>query len=233
MKFATESALKDAVGLIGKKCGMTQVFDEEGLATAVTVVELLPLVVTQLKTKEKDGYTALQVGYVDAEERHLNKPKQGLFKKNNLDLKKYLQEFRIAPEKLGQYNIGQEIDADAIFKPGDVVKLVGRSIGKGFQGRIRAHHFARGPMSHGSKSHRLPGSIGAGTTPSRVRKGLKMATHLGDDRVTAPNVKIINILNITDPVSGEVKKVVLVKGSVPGKAGATVTVLPYKKVGQK
>lgn len=232
MKFATESSIKDEVGLIGKKCGMTQVFDEEGLATPVTIVEIIPTVVTQLKTKEKDGYTALQVGYVDAQERHLNKPKQGLFKKNGLDLKKYLQEFRICPDKLANYSVGQEIDA-AMFKAGDVVKLTGRSIGKGFQGRIRAHNFSRGPMSHGSKSHRLPGSIGAGTTPGRVFKGLKMATHLGDDNVSVPNVKIINVLDINDPVSGEAKKVVLIKGSVPGKPGAMVTVVPYKRVGQK
>jgi large subunit ribosomal protein L3 len=221
------SSLNDKVGLVGEKAGMTQVFDENGQAQVVTVLELLPLVVTQIKTVEQDGYTAVQVGYKDAKAKHLSRPEQGVFKKNNIELKRHLQEFRMTPEVAAQYSIGQEVDIVSLYSVGEAIKVSGKSIGKGFQGTVRAHGFGRGPMSHGSKSHRLPGSIGAGTTPGRVTRGQKMAKRVGNKVVTTLNLKVINVLNVQD------KTVMLVSGAVPGKPGALLTVTAFKRVGQK
>lgn len=221
------SSVNDKLGLIGEKAGMTQVFDENGLAQVVTVLELLPLVVTQIKTPERDGYASVQVGYQDAKAKHLTKAEQGVFNKNKLELKRHLQEFRVAPEALANYSIGQEVDIETLYAAGEAIKVTGKSIGKGFQGTVRAHGFGRGPMSHGSKSHRLPGSIGAGTTPGRVRKGLKMAKRVGNKMVTTTNLKVVNVLNVQD------KTVMLVSGAVPGKPGSLLTVTAFKRVGQK
>jgi large subunit ribosomal protein L3 len=209
-------------GAIGKKRGMTQVFDEDGSAVPVTVIELLPLTVTQVKTEATDGYTAVQVGYQESKkEKELSKPEQGHFKKNNLKLFRHLREFRLPPSEMAGYEVGQVI-APEFLTTIEKVNVIGRSIGKGFQGRIKLHNFSRGPMSHGSKSHRLPGSIGAGTTPGRVFKGLKMAAHMGDNRVTVENLRVF--------LADLENNILLIKGAVPGKPGATVFVQPRKVI---
>lgn len=207
---------------IGKKRGMTQVFDESGSAVPVTVIELLPLTVVQIKTKDNDGYTAVQVGYQGAKEKHLSKGEQGHFLKNKLPLLRHLKEVRLSESELAQYQVGQTLSPEFLASI-DKVAVTGRSIGKGFQGRIKRHNFARGPMSHGSKSHRLPGSIGAGTTPGRVFKGLKMAGHMGDENVTVENLKVV-LLDAD-------KNLLLLKGPVPGKPGSTLFIRPRNAVG--
>lgn len=190
-------------GLLGEKIGMTQIFDESGNVVPVTVIEAGPCVVTQLKTGQKDGYCAIQVGF--GKRKKMNKPSQGHLKKLNA---KYLQEFRV--DKPEEYKIGQEIKVE-IFKPGELVWVSGISIGKGFAGTIKRYHHHRGPMSHGSKSHRIPGSIGGGTTPGRVYKGRKMPGRMGAERVTVKNLKVVR-------VDAE-KNLLLLGGGVPGKRG--------------
>lgn len=211
-------------GAIGKKRGMTQVFDENGSAVPVTVVELLPLTVTQVKTNATDGYTAVQVGYQESKEKHLSKPEQGHFKKNKLGLFRHLKEFRLDEAEAAGYQVGQVISPEFLSAM-TKVNVTGRSIGKGFQGRIKLHNFARGPMSHGSKSHRLPGSIGAGTTPGRVFKGLKMAAHMGDDSVTVENLNVV-LVDLAE-------NLLLLKGAVPGKNGSTLVIQPRKVLNGK
>lgn len=207
---------------IGKKRGMTQVFDSEGLAVPVTVVEMLPLTVTQVKTPDNDGYAAVQVGYEPAKAKHLTKAQQQHLQKNKIPLLRRLKEFRICPDTLANYSVGQEVnpvgDGSFLLEEDLVVKVTGKSIGKGFQGNTKRWNHHRGPMSHGSKSHRLPGSIGAGTTPGRVFKGLNMAGKMGNAQITTANVKIVGV--IAD------KNVVLVKGPVPGVEGSYVTIAP-------
>ncbi|MEE8638355.1 MAG: 50S ribosomal protein L3 [Candidatus Margulisiibacteriota bacterium] len=190
-------------GLLGEKIGMTQVFGESGNVVPVTVIEAGPCVVTQLKTEEKDGYCAIQVGF--GKRKKMNKPSQGHLKELNA---KYLQEFRV--DKPEEYKIGQEIKVE-IFKPGELVWVSGISIGKGFAGTVKRHHFARGPMTHGSKSHRIPGSIGGGTTPGRVYKGRKMPGRMGAGRVTVKNLKVARV--------DTEKNLLLLEGGVPGKRG--------------
>lgn len=206
-------------GAVGKKRGMTQVFDEEGSAVPVTVIELLPLTVTQVKTKATDGYTAVQVGFDETKEKHLSKPEQGHLKKNGLKLFRRIKEFRLSESDIGGYEVGQVLSPEFLTSI-ERVNVAGRSIGKGFQGRIKLHHFGRGPMSHGSKSHRLPGSIGAGTTPGRVFKGLRMAAHMGDNNVTIENLKVV-LLDAE-------KNLLLIKGAVPGKNGSLLFISPRK-----
>ncbi len=209
---------------IGQKRGMTQIFDEEGAAVPVTVIELFPLTVTQVITPEKNGYAAVQVGYAPAKAKHLSKPKQGLFLKNNLALNRHIKEFRVSAADLSQFQVGQTLTPEFLTTL-KRVNVTGRSIGKGFQGRIKLHNYHRGPMSHGSKSHRLPGSIGAGTTPGRVFKGLRMAAHMGDERVTVENLKVVMV--------DLEKHLLLVEGAIPGKNGNTVFVTPRKVIGGK
>jgi large subunit ribosomal protein L3 len=192
--------------LICKKLGMTQIFDESGNVVPVTVLEAGPCVVTQLKTKENDGYDAIQVGFGKA--KKLSKPMKGHLKELTPSI---LQEFRI--EKTEEYKVGQELKAD-VFKVGNELSVTGKTIGKGFAGTIKRWNFSRGLMSHGSKSHRRPGSIGAGTTPGRVLKGTKMAGRLGNVQVTKKGLTVIKV---------EVEKnLILVKGSIPGKPGNVV-----------
>ena len=157
------------LGVIGTKLGMTQIYDETGLCIPVTVVAVEKAVVTQVKTKETDGYEAIQVGVVAAKEKHLTKAQIGHFKKNNLENFRHLQEFRV--EDASKFEVGQAISLEEVLAHVQKVDVTGRSIGKGFQGTVKRHNFSRGPMGHGSKNHRAPGSIGAGTTPSRVVKG--------------------------------------------------------------
>jgi large subunit ribosomal protein L3 len=194
--------------LLGKKIGMTQVFDAAGNVVPVTVIEAGPCVVTQLKTIEKDGYSAMQVAFGKA--RKLNKPMKGQLKELNAQ---YLREFRV--EKPADYKVGQEIKAE-IFKPGDTVSVSGVSIGKGFAGTVKKYHFARGPMTHGSKSHRIPGSIGGGTTPGRVYKGRKMPGRMGAEMVTVKGLKVVNV--------DAAKNLVMLGGAVPGKRGNLVAI---------
>lgn len=198
---------------------MTQVFLEDGSAVPVTVVELLPLTVTQIKTGSNDGYTAVQVGYGQAKEKHLTRAQQKHLVKNNLPLFRKLKEFRVKAGQVETFKVGDTVDP-SFLEAGFHVDVTGQSIGKGFQGVTKRYHHGRGPMSHGSKSHRLPGSIGAGTTPGRVFKGLNMAGNMGNERVTVKNLKVIKTYLE--------KNVVLIKGAVPGVEGGYLTIRPVR-----
>ena len=194
---------------------MTQVFDENGLAIPVTVIKVDPLTVTQVKTVDTDGYNAIQTGVVPAKEKHLTKAELGHFAKNKLENFRHLQEFRVDnPEA---YEVGQKIDL-SVLENVEKVDVTGKSVGKGFQGTVKRWNFSRGPMGHGSKNHREPGSIGAGTTPSRVIKGKRMAGNMGNERVTIKKLKLVKVDNE--------KQLVLVKGAVPGPEGKLVTIKP-------
>ena len=205
------------LGVIGKKVGMTQIFDEQGLAIPVTVIKVDETVVTQVKTVETDGYNAIQVGTVAAREKHLTKAQLGHFKKNNLSNYRHLQEFRV--ENPQDYKVGDKVEL-SVLENVEKVDVTGKSIGKGFQGTVKRWNFGRGPMAHGSKNHREPGSIGAGTTPSRVIKGKRMAGNMGNERVTITKLKLVKV----DSANG----LVLVKGSVPGCEGRLVTIVPTR-----
>ena len=196
-------------GLIGKKIGMTQIFDESGKVIPVTVIEAGPCVVAQVKTEETDGYTAVQLGFGDIKEKKLNKPTKGHFTKVNVTPKKHLREFRL--DSVAEYTVGQELKAD-VFAAGDKLDIQGTSKGKGFQGVIKRHGQHRGPMGHGSMYHRRPGSMGPTSTPGRVFKGKKLPGHMGAQTITIQNLEVIKVdLD---------KNVILVKGSVPGIKGA-------------
>ena len=200
-------------GLIGKKVGMTQIFDESGKVIPVTVIEAGPCVVAQVKTEETDGYTAVQLGYGDIKEKKLNKPTKGHFTKVNVTPKKHLREFRL--DSIEGLTVGQELKAD-IFTAGDKIDIQGTSKGKGFQGVIKRHGQHRGPMGHGSMYHRRPGSMGSTSTPGRVFKGKKLPGHMGVETVTIQNLEVIKVdLD---------KNVILVKGSVPGNKGAILKI---------
>lgn len=203
------------LGVIGKKLGMTTIFDDKGLAIPVTVIQVGTIVVTQVKTVETDGYNAIQVGTVAAKEKHLTKAQIGHFQKNKLDNFRYLQEFRV--ENPQDYKVGQAIEL-SVLEGIEKVDVVGTSIGKGFQGTVKRWNFSRGPMGHGSKNHRAPGSIGAGTTPGRVIKGKKMAGNMGNERVTVTKLKLVKL--------DSENSLILIKGSVPGPEGKLVTVKP-------
>lgn len=205
------------LGVIGKKLGMTTIFDAQGLAIPVTVIKVDKTVVSQVKTVETDGYNAIQVATVAAKEKHLTKAQMGHFKKNKLDNFRHVQEFRVDNPK--DYSVGQEIEV-SILENIEKVDVTGISIGKGFQGTVKRWNFSRGPMSHGSKNHREPGSIGAGTTPGRVIKGKKMAGNMGNERVTVSKLKLVKI--------DSENSLVLIKGSVPGSEGKLVTIKPSR-----
>jgi large subunit ribosomal protein L3 len=199
-----------SIGLIGRKVGMTQVFQEDGTMVAVSVLAIEPNTVTRLRTPERDGYSAIQVGTEVA--KKLTKPEAGQLK----DLPKVstIREFRV--DDLGAYEVGQTLSIGDLFAEGDHVDVTGVSKGKGFAGHIKRHNFARGPKTHGSDHHREPGSIGPGTTPGRVYRGLKMAGHMGDERVTIKKVRVVR----TDPE----RNLLLVKGSLPGARGSLILV---------
>lgn len=198
-------------GILGKKVGMTQIFTEAGNVVPVTVVEAGPVVVTQVKTIEKDGYNAVQVGFVDAKEKSLNKPQKGHLAAANT-LKKHLKEFRV--ESVDAYTVGQEIKAD-VFAAGEMIDVTGISKGKGFQGPIKRHGQSRGPESHGSRYHRRPGSMGACSYPGRVFKNKKLAGHMGSVKVTVQNLEVVRV--------DADKNFILVKGAIPGARGSVVT----------
>ena len=200
-------------GLIGKKIGMTQIFDEKGNVIPVTVIEAGPCVVAQVKTTETDGYEAIQLGFGEVKAKHINKPEAGHFAKSKIENKKHLREFRL--EDVSTYNVGDEVKAD-IFSAGEKVDIQGISKGKGFQGVIKRHGQHRGPMGHGSMYHRRPGSMGPTSTPGRVFKGKKLPGHMGRVTVTIQNLDVVSV--------DMDKNVILVKGSVPGAKGAILKI---------
>ena len=195
--------------LIGKKVGMTQIFDEKGRVVPVTVIEAGPCVIAQVKSVETDGYNAIQLGFGDVKESKLNKPENGHFAKANIAPKKHLREFRV--DSVDGITVGTELTVSE-FAEGDKLDIQGTSKGKGFQGVIKRHGQHRGPMGHGSMYHRRPGSMGPTSTPGRVFKGKKLPGHMGRVTVTIQNLDVIKVDND--------KNVVLVKGSVPGPKGA-------------
>ncbi|RDY25900.1 50S ribosomal protein L3 [Romboutsia weinsteinii] len=199
-------------GILGKKLGMTQIFTEEGIVIPVTVVEAGPIVVTQIKTIEKDGYNAIQIGFGEVKEKALNKPQKGHLAAANT-LKKHLKEFRV--DSVEGYTVGQEINAD-LFAAGEVIDVTGISKGKGFQGPIKRHGQSRGPESHGSRYHRRPGSMGACSFPGRVFKNKKLAGHMGSVKVTVQNLEVVKV--------DADKNLILVKGAIPGAKGSVVTI---------
>ncbi|MBO8158039.1 50S ribosomal protein L3 [Thermosyntropha sp.] len=191
-------------GILGIKIGMTQIFDENGKAIPVTVVEAGPCTVLQKKKVETDGYNAIQVGFYNLKEKKVNKPLKGHFKKANVKPLRYIKEFRV--NDVDAYEIGQEINV-GIFEPGDLVDVVGTSKGKGFAGGVKRHNFARGSMGHGSKYHRRPGSLGA-KGPARVFKGRKLPGRLGGTRVTVQGLKVVKVY--------PERNLILIKGAIPG-----------------
>ena len=210
-----------SVGILGTKLGMTQVFDAEGRAIPVTVIQAGPCTVTQIKTKPTDGYSAVQIGYSEVKPKALNKPELGHLAKSAATPLRHLQEYRL--EDTSSFELGQQLKADT-FAAGQIVDVIGTSIGKGFAGFQKRHNFKRGPMSHGSKNHREPGSIGPGTTPGRVYPGKRMAGRMGNVQVTVRKLTIVRV--------DTEQNLLLIKGAVPGKAGALVNVVPEKKVGR-
>ena len=206
-------------GILGRKLGMTQVFDENGVVTPVTVVEAGPVVVTQIKTQETDGYNAVQVGYLERKEKHSNQPMKGHFSKAGVELKKHLREFLV--ENTDDYSLGQEFTVE-MFEVNEHVDVVGTSKGKGTQGAIKRWNYSRGPETHGSKSHRVAGARSAGSSPARVFKGRKGSGKMGNERVTVQNLVVVR-------VDAE-NNLLLIKGAIPGPKGGLVTVQETIKV---
>jgi large subunit ribosomal protein L3 len=206
------------IGLLGRKLGMTRVYDANGKATPVTVIEAGENTIVQVKTEETDGYSAVQVGFDTQKESRVTKPLVGHFKKANSEPKKFVKEFRLAD--------GTAVDAATTigldqFRPGEFVDVIGRSKGKGFQGVVKKHNFGGQPAAHGSKTHRRNGAIGNRSTPGRVWKNMGMPGHLGDDRVTVQNLRIVQVRPD--------EKVILICGAVPGSNGSYVVLRPAKK----
>jgi len=204
------------LGILGNKIGMTQIVDEAGNMIPVTILRAGPCIVTQIKTLETDGYNAIQVGYGNVSSKVLTKPQIGHLEKVGAPLLQYLHEYRV--ENVNDYSLGQMVDV-SIFEAGSLVNVTGKSIGKGFTGLQKRYNFGRGPMAHGSKNHRAPGSIGAGTTPGRVYPGKKMAGRLGGKQVTITKLKVLLV--------DEENNLVIVKGAVPGKLGNVISIQSY------
>ena len=204
-----------AIGLLGNKIGMTQIFDESGNIIPVTILKVGPCVVTQIKTKLKDGYDSIQIGYGNISNKLLNQPKLGHLQKSNIQPLKYLKEFKVSEQD--KFEIGQILNVES-FSLGQFVNIKGKTIGKGFSGLQKRHNFSRGPMTHGSKNHRAPGSIGMGTTPGRVLPGKKMAGQLGNKTTTIKKLKVIQI--------NSEENILVIKGSVPGKPGNLLKIVP-------
>jgi len=209
-------------GLMGKKVGMTQVFDEMGNVIPVTVIAVETNQVTQIKTKEKEGYDAIQLSYGITKENRIIRPSKGHFDKAGVAYRKHLRE--VSVKDPSAYEVGQELNAD-LFSPGDRVDVTGTSKGKGFQGNIKRHNYHRGPMSHGSHYHRRPGSMGASSSPSRVFKGKKLPGQMGAERVTMQNLEIIHV-DIE-------RNAIMVKGAVPGPKKGTVLIKEARKTQEK
>jgi len=204
------------LGILGNKIGMTQIVDDLGNLVPVTILRAGPCTVTQIKTVETDGYSAAQLGYAQVTSKVLTKPQIGHLEKVGAPLLRYLHEYKISDTS--ELSLGQTIGVD-IFSAGSVVDVTGKSIGKGFAGLQKRYNFGRGPMTHGSKNHRAPGSIGAGTTPGRVYPGKKMAGHLGAKQVTIKKLKVL----IVDAENN----LIIIKGAVPGKPGNLISIQPY------
>ncbi len=210
-----------SIGILGTKLGMTQVFDETGRAIPVTVIQAGPCTITQVKTKQTDGYAAVQIGYGATTTKALSKPELGHLTKAGAEPLRHLQEYRLGAT--ADFELGQQLKADS-FTAGQIVDVIGTSIGRGFAGYQKRHNFKRGPMSHGSKNHRQPGSTGAGTTPGRVYPGKRMAGQLGNVRVTIRKLTVVR-------VDAE-RNLLLIKGAVPGKPGALLDIRPANLVGR-
>ena len=205
------------LGILGNKIGMTQIVDELGNLVPVTILRAGPCTVTQVKTAETDGYNAVQLGYAQVSSKILNKPQIGHLEKVGVPLLRYLHEYKVSD--INELTLGQNLGVD-IFEAGNLVDVTGKSIGKGFAGLQKRHNFGRGPMTHGSKNHRAPGSIGAGTTPGRVYPGKKMAGQLGAKQVTIKKLKVL----IVDAENN----LIIVKGAVQGKPGNLISIQPYQ-----
>jgi large subunit ribosomal protein L3 len=201
------------VGILGTKLGMTQVFDSSGLAIPVTIIKAGPCVITQIKTSETDGYNAVQIGYLETKPNLLSKAKFGHLNKVGLPPLKYLKEYRMQASQ--EEVLGSNISVN-IFDIGDKISVTGKTIGKGFSGTVKRHNFTRGPMTHGSKNHREPGSIGMGTTPGRVYPGKRMAGRLGGKQATIKNLSILLINHESN--------LIVVKGAIPGKEGNLLSI---------
>src|SRR5690606_8664053 len=206
-------------GIIGKKVGMTQIFDEGGNVIPVTVIEAGPCFVTQIRNAERDGYTAVQLGFSETKPQRLTQGLLGHLRRNNLPALRYLREFRL---KNGAVDVeeGQQIKAD-VFAIGDRVDVIGKSKGRGFAGTVKRHGFSRQPVTHGASDRtRAPGSIGAGSTPGRVIKGMRMSGHMGDQRVTIENLEVVMV--------DADRNLIAVRGSVPGANGGIVMIKPAR-----
>jgi len=206
-------------GLLGKKLGMTQVFDEDGVAIPVTIIEAGPCFVTQIRTLNKEGYSAVQLGYIEVAEKKLSKGQLGHLNHKKLPPLRYLREFR---SKNPEVKVGDKVDV-SLFETGKRVDVIGMSKGKGFAGTVKRYHFKGGPKTHGqSDRHRAPGSVGATTTPGRVFKGKKMAGHMGNERVSSQNIKVVMI--------NAEKNLIAVNGSIPGPKGGLVMIKEARKL---
>src|SRR5215475_15718699 len=211
-----------SIGLVGKKCGMTRIFTDAGESIPVTLIEATPNRITQVKTVETDGYTAIQVTAGTKRAGLVNKPQAGHYAKAKVEAGRGLWEFRVDAKELGNYAVGGELKADEVFKAGQIVDVAGVTKGKGFQGTIKRHHFTMGDATHGnSLSHRAPGSIGQRQTPGRVFPGKKMSGHMGNVRRSAVNLEVVKI--------DAEKHLIAVKGSVPGAPGGDVVISPASK----
>ncbi len=210
-------------GILGRKIGMTRIFNEKGEIVPVTVIQAGPCYVTQVKTTETDGYEAIQIGFEEVHPSRLNKPELGHLKKKNLPPLRILREIRV--EDASQYEVGQQLTVE-IFKPGDLVDVTGTSKGRGFQGGVKRHGFGGGPRTHGQSDRlRAPGSIGAGTFPGRVLPGTRMAGRMGNRRVTVQNLEVVRV----DPENN----LILVKGAVPGHKKGLVIIREAVRPGKK
>jgi large subunit ribosomal protein L3 len=206
------------VGLLGNKIGMTQIFDESGNIIPVTILKVGPCIVTQVKTVLKDGYNSIQIGYGKISSKSLTQPELGHLQKSNIQPLKYLKEFRLN-ETMDDFEVGQVLNVDS-FSIGQLVNIRGKSVGKGFSGLQKRYNFTRGPMTHGSKNHRAPGSIGMGTTPGRVLPGKKMPGQLGNKITTVKKLKVIQ--------TNSEENILVIKGSVPGKPGNLLSIMPFE-----
>ena len=205
------------LGLLGNKIGMTQIFDKSGNIVPVTIVKVGPCVITQIKTTLKDGYNAIQVGYGNVTSKTLTQPQLGHLQKSNIQPLRYLKEFHVNDPS--NFSVGQVLNVES-FSTGQLINITGKSIGKGFSGLQKRHNFARGPMSHGSKNHRAPGSIGMGTSPGRVLPGKKMAGQLGNKTVNVKKLKIVQV--------NHDENILVIKGAVPGKPGNLLSIISSK-----
>ena len=203
------------VSLLGNKIGMTQIFDNSGNVIPVTILKVGPCIITQIKTKVKDGYDSVQIGYGNVSVKSLNQPQLGHLQKSNSQPLKYFKEFR--NDKNDKFKIGEVLNLDS-FSLGQRLNIQGKTVGKGFSGLQKRHNFTRGPMTHGSKNHRAPGSIGMGTTPGRVLPGKRMSGQLGNKLITVKKLKIVQI--------NREENILVIKGSVPGKPGNLLLISP-------